>query len=93
VLGKEFEGGSLKEILGVPPAALAGIAGAKAAALKEQLRIEAIREPGSNKYLAVPGVPVALEGMTGRPPIYSIRRHPRRGISPRLVCRPPASYR
>ncbi|MCU6480337.1 hypothetical protein QO003_003886 [Arthrobacter silviterrae] len=64
-LDKDFEDKSLKEILDASPAALAGITDAKAAALKEQLGIKTIRELGSNKYFAVAGVLVALEGKAG----------------------------
>jgi len=64
-LDKDFEDKSLKEILDASPAALAGITDAKAAALKEQLGIKTSRELGSNKYVAVAGVLVALEGKAG----------------------------
>lgn len=64
-LDKEFEDKSLKEILDASPAALAGITDAKAAALQELLGIKTIRELGSNKFFAVAGVLVALEGKAG----------------------------
>ncbi|MCQ9165642.1 MULTISPECIES: hypothetical protein [unclassified Arthrobacter] len=64
-LDKEFEDKSLKEILDASPAALAGITDAKAASLKELLGIKTVRELGSNKYFAVAGVLVALEGKAG----------------------------
>lgn len=64
-LDKECEDKSLKEILDASPAALAGITDAKAAALKELLGVKTIRDLGSNKYFAVAGVLVALEGKTG----------------------------
>lgn len=64
-LDKEFEDKSLKEILDASPAALAGITDAKAAALKELLGVKTIRDLGSNKYFAVAGVLVALEGKAG----------------------------
>jgi hypothetical protein len=64
-LDKDFEDKSLKEILDASPAALAGITDAKAAALKELLGVKTIRELGSNKYFAIAGVLVALEGKAG----------------------------
>ncbi|MGA7205344.1 MAG: hypothetical protein WBX27_12015 [Specibacter sp.] len=64
-LDKEFEDKSLKEILDASPAALAGITDAKAAALKEVLGVKTIRELGRNKYFAIAGVLVALEGKEG----------------------------
>ncbi|WP_245933580.1 hypothetical protein [Arthrobacter livingstonensis] len=64
-LDKEFEDKSLKEILDASPAALPGIIDAKAAALKELLGVKTIRDLGSNKYFAVAGVLVALEGKAG----------------------------
>lgn len=64
-LDKEFEDKSLKEILDASPAALAGITDAKAEALKELLGVKTIRDLGSNKYFAVAGVLVALEGKEG----------------------------
>jgi len=64
-LDKEFEDKSLKEILDASPAALAGITDAKAAAMQELLGIKTIRELGSNKFFAMAGVLVALEGKAG----------------------------
>ncbi|WP_427016960.1 hypothetical protein ACQCSX_20045 [Pseudarthrobacter sp. P1] len=64
-LDKGFEDKSLKEILDASPSALAGITDEKAAALKDLLGIKTIRELGSNKYFAVAGVLVALEGKQG----------------------------
>ncbi|WP_125611086.1 hypothetical protein [Specibacter cremeus] len=64
-LDKDFEDKSLKEILDASPAALAGITDATAAALQQALGVKTIRELGSNKYFAVAGVLVALEGKAG----------------------------
>ena len=64
-LDKEFEDKSLQEILDASPAALAGITDAKAEALKELLGVKTIRDLGSNKYFAIAGVLVALEGKEG----------------------------
>lgn len=61
-LDKAFEDKSLKEILDASPAALAGVTDATAEKLKEALGINTIRELGSNKFFAVAGVLVALEG-------------------------------
>ncbi|MGM7775047.1 hypothetical protein ACSVHC_03380 [Arthrobacter sp. KNU-44] len=61
-LDKAFEDKSLKEILDASPAALAGVTDATAAKLEEALGIKTIRELGSNKFFAVAGVLVALEG-------------------------------
>ena len=64
-LDKDYEDVALKDILDASPAALAGITDEKAAALKEVLGIKTIRELGSNKYFAIAGVLVALEGKAG----------------------------
>lgn len=64
-LDKAYEDKSLKEILDASPAALAGVTDATAKALKDSLGIDTIRELGSNKFFAVAGVLVALEGKTG----------------------------
>jgi len=64
-LDKDFENVPLKDILDASPAALSGITDAKAAALHELLGIKTIRELGSNKYFAIAGVLVALEGKAG----------------------------
>ncbi|MBB6403370.1 hypothetical protein [Arthrobacter sp. AZCC_0090] len=61
-LDKAFEDKSLKEILDASPAALAGVTDATAEKLQEALGIKTIRELGSNKFFAVAGVLVALEG-------------------------------
>ncbi|MFJ5955749.1 hypothetical protein ACIQC5_07275 [Paenarthrobacter sp. NPDC092416] len=63
-LDKAYEDKSLNEILDSSPAALAGVTDATAKALKDALGIDTIRELGSNKYFAVAGVLVALEGKT-----------------------------
>ncbi|XAS67793.1 hypothetical protein V3C33_00110 [Micrococcaceae bacterium Sec5.7] len=63
-LDKEYEDKSLSEILNASPSALAGVTDAKAKALKDVLGIDTVRELGSNKYFAVAGVLVALEGKT-----------------------------
>ncbi|GAA4041839.1 hypothetical protein GCM10023063_29740 [Arthrobacter methylotrophus] len=63
-LDKAFEDKSLKEILDASPAALAGVTDATAEKLQEALGIKTIRELGSNKFFAVAGVLVALEGKT-----------------------------
>ncbi|MBO1267390.1 hypothetical protein [Arthrobacter cavernae] len=63
-LDKAYEDKSLKEILDASPAALAGVTDAAAQALKDALGIDTVRELGSNKYFAVAGVLVALEGKT-----------------------------
>ncbi|MHC6220217.1 hypothetical protein [Arthrobacter sp. MMS24-S77] len=61
-LDKAFEDKSLKEILDASPAALAGVTDATAEKLQEALGIKTIRDLGSNKFFAVAGVLVALEG-------------------------------
>ena len=64
-LDKAYEDKSLAEILDAPPSALAGLTEKHDAALKEALGISTIRQLGANKYFAVAGVLVALEGKTG----------------------------
>ena len=64
-LDKAWESKSLPEILDAPPSALAGLTEKHDAALKDALGITTIRQLGSNKYFAVAGVLVALEGKTG----------------------------
>ncbi|MEO7060353.1 MAG: hypothetical protein ABI083_11575 [Lapillicoccus sp.] len=63
-LDKAWEEKSLAEILDAPPSALAGLTEAHDAVLKEKMNIKTIRELGSNKYFALAGVLVALEGKT-----------------------------
>lgn len=60
-LDKEYEDKSLAEVLDAPVSALAGLTDKHAAALKEALGIDTVRELGSNKYFALAGVLVALE--------------------------------
>lgn len=60
-LDKAYEDKSLGEILDAPPSALAGLTEKHDALLKE-LGIDSVRELGSNKYFALAGVLVALEG-------------------------------
>ncbi|WP_237762624.1 hypothetical protein [Arthrobacter sp. ERGS1:01] len=64
-LDKDFEDKSLKEILDASPDALAGITEAKAKALHDLLGVKTIRDLGSNKFFAIAGVLVALEGKEG----------------------------
>ncbi|MDQ0708236.1 MULTISPECIES: hypothetical protein [Arthrobacter] len=64
-LDKEFEDKSLKEILDAPVSALAGITDAKGEFLAKELGIKTVRDLGSNKYFALAGVLVALEGKEG----------------------------
>jgi hypothetical protein len=64
-LDKAYENATLAEILDAPPSALAGVTEADDQALRENLGIKTIRDLGSNKYFAVAGVLVALEGKTG----------------------------
>lgn len=64
-LDKAYEGSSLKEILDAPVAALAGVTDADAEHLAAAFNIKTVRDLGSNKYFAMAGVLVALEGKTG----------------------------
>lgn len=64
-LDKAYESSSLKEILDAPVSALAGVSDKDAALLKEAFGIDTVRELGSNKYFALAGVLVALEGKEG----------------------------
>lgn len=64
-LDKAWEGKSLDEILAAPPSALAGLTEKHDAQLKEALGITTIRQLGANKYFALAGVLVALDGKTG----------------------------
>jgi hypothetical protein len=64
-LDKAYEDKTLDEILDAPPSALAGLTEAHDKALEEALRIKTIRDLGSNKFFALAGVLVALEGKTG----------------------------
>jgi hypothetical protein len=64
-LDKAWEDKSLKEILDAPPSALAGLTEAHDKQLAEALNIKTVRQLGSNKFFALAGVLVALEGKTG----------------------------
>ncbi len=64
-LDKAYENATLAEVLAAPLSALAGLSAADDQALRDNLGIKTVRELGSNKYFAVAGVLVALEGMTG----------------------------
>lgn len=64
-LDKGWEDKTLAEILDAPPSALAGLTERHDEALKSALNIKTIRELGANKYFALAGVLVALEGKTG----------------------------
>lgn len=63
-LDKAYENSELKDILDAPPSALAGLT-EKHDEILAQLGIKTIRQLGSNKYFALAGVLVALEGKTG----------------------------
>lgn len=64
-LDKEYESKTLAEILDAPPSALAGLTEAHDKVLAESLRIRTVRDLGANKFFALAGVLVALEGKTG----------------------------
>jgi hypothetical protein len=64
-LDKAWEDKTLEEILDAPPSALAGLTEAHDRALADALRIKTVRDLGSNKYVALAGILVALEGRTG----------------------------
>ena len=64
-LDKAYEDRSLAEILNAPPSAIAGLTPEHDRLLKEALGIDTVRELGSNKYFALAGVLVALEGKVG----------------------------
>ena len=64
-LDKANENSSLEEILAAPPSAPAGLTAAHDEALKSSLGITTIAQLGSNKYFALAGVLVALQGKTG----------------------------
>ncbi|MEO6156275.1 MAG: hypothetical protein ABIQ39_01460 [Ilumatobacteraceae bacterium] len=64
-LDKAYENKTLDEILHAPPSALAGLTEAHDAKLLEALGIKTIADLGSNKYFAIAGVLVALQGKTG----------------------------
>ncbi|PRZ44429.1 hypothetical protein CLV47_101555 [Antricoccus suffuscus] len=64
-LDKAYENKPLKDILDAPPSALAGLTEKHDAALNDALGVKTIRDLGSNKYFALAGVLVALEGKEG----------------------------
>jgi hypothetical protein len=64
-LDKAYENATLAEVLAAPPSALAGVTEADDQALRDSLGIKTVRDLGSNKFFAVAGVLVALEGKTG----------------------------
>jgi hypothetical protein len=64
-LDKAYEDKGLDEILNAPPSALAGLTDKHDAALKDLFGIDTVRELGGNKYFALAGVLVALDGKTG----------------------------
>jgi hypothetical protein len=64
-LDKAYESKSLAEILDAPPSALSGVSEGDDKLLQEAFGIKTVRDLGSNKYFALAGVLVALEGKTG----------------------------
>ena len=64
-LDKTYENSSLSDILNAPPSALAGLTAAHDKVLKDALGIDTVRELGSNRFFALAGVLVALEGKAG----------------------------
>jgi hypothetical protein len=64
-LDKAYENLSVTEILDAPPSALAGLTEKHDAVLAEALGITTVRQLGSNKFFALAGVLVALEGKQG----------------------------
>ncbi len=64
-LDKAYEDKSVTDILDGPPSALAGLTPKHDAVLKETFGIGTVRELGSNKFFALAGVLVALEGKQG----------------------------
>jgi hypothetical protein len=64
-LDKAYEDKSLDEVLDAPPSALAGLTPEHDKVLADALRIRTVRDLGSNKFFALAGVLVALEGKTG----------------------------
>lgn len=63
-LDKAYEDSSLAEILAAPPSALAGLT-EKHDAILAEMGIKTIAQLGSNKFFALAGVLVALDGKTG----------------------------
>lgn len=64
-LDKAWEDKTLDEILAAPPSALAGLTEKHDQLLAEALNIKTIADLGGNKYFALAGVLVALQGKTG----------------------------
>lgn len=64
-LDKAWENKSLAEILAAPPSALAGLTPEHDRKLADALGINTIAELGSNKFFALAGVLVALQGKAG----------------------------
>lgn len=64
-LDKAWEDKTLDEILAAPPSALAGLTERHDQVLAEALNIRTIADLGSNKYFALAGVLVDLQGKTG----------------------------
>lgn len=64
-LDKEYENKTLKEVLDAPVSALAGVTDGDAEHLKAAFNIKTVRDLGRNKFFAVAGVLVALDGHTG----------------------------
>lgn len=64
-LDKAYEDRELSDILDAPPSALAGLTEAHDKALADALNIRTIRDLGTNKYVALAGILVALDGRTG----------------------------
>ncbi|MEP6598704.1 MAG: hypothetical protein ABJB98_04570 [Actinomycetota bacterium] len=64
-LDKAYEDKSLAEILNASPSALAGVTDEDAKRLDQAFGIKTVRDFGSNKYFALAGVLVALDGKTG----------------------------
>jgi hypothetical protein len=64
-LDKAYEGKELAEVLDAPVSALAGVTDKDAEHLAAAFNIKTVRDLGSNKYFAVAGVLVALNGHSG----------------------------
>jgi hypothetical protein len=64
-LDKAYEDKSVSEILDAPVSALSGVTDADGALLDQAFGIKTVRDLGSNKYIAVAGVLVALAGHEG----------------------------
>lgn len=64
-LDKAYENSTLDEILAAPPSALAGLTPEHDQQLASALGIKTVADLGSNKFFAIAGVLVALQGKTG----------------------------